>query len=245
VLVWVASYPRSGNTLTLLTLRDVFGTGRLGADFDEQFQLGRIPQKALPGEGPEWELPRALEGLTGDDLLDALRERSEAYFIKTHRLARAADPAPALYLVRDGRDALVSHAHLVHATDVQRFRGMNYNRRLRELIHPGVRVQGGWSGSVRAWRERDAPTAIVHFEHLIDDPARVLARACAQIDVPLGEPLATLPSFEELHRRFPIVFRRGKVGGWVDEMNTRQHARFWRHHEEQMRALGYGEEPRA
>jgi hypothetical protein len=243
VLIWVASYPRSGNTLTLLVLRDVFGTNRLGSDFNDDFSLGKIPDHALPGRATyAWDPPRQVRGLSGDALLDSLRARPEAYFIKTHRLARASDPAPALYLVRDGRDALVSQAHLVKANDVPRFRNQSFDRRLAELIDPGIRSQGGWSRNVRAWRERSAPTAVIRFEDLIADPVAAISRECAAIGAPLGEPTAPPPSFDRLRELAPWIFRRGALGSWRDEMSPELERRFWRLHGREMRALGY---PRA
>src|SRR5919201_965837 len=102
MLVWVASYPRSGNALTMLALQDIFGEPRIGT--------------VTAGE------------LRGGELLDAIRERPEPFFIKTHRLSEAADPAPGLYIVRDGRDAIVSQAHFVKDRGVAAYRGLSFER---------------------------------------------------------------------------------------------------------------------
>jgi hypothetical protein len=216
----------------------------LGTDFADHLALGRIPERALPG-GPQrpWAAPPELEGLTGDELLDALRTRTEPYFIKTHRVRRAADPAPALHLVRDGRDALVSHAHFVKDNDEPRFRGQEFGERLANLIHPGIRAQGGWSGSIRAWQERSSPTATVRFEKLVQDPVGAVGAACAEIGIALPEPSHPPPSFDRLHRTSSLIFRRGQVGAWREEMSPELEARFWRTHGEQMRALGYDSGP--
>jgi hypothetical protein len=241
MLVWVASYPRSGNTLTLLVLRDVFEVGGLGADFNDDLSLGRLPERGLPGSAPHpWNPPAELEGLTGDELLDALRQAPEPYFIKTHRVKRATDRAPALYLVRDGRDALVSHAHFVHDNDAPRFKDQSFDSRLATLIHPGIRAHGGWSGSVQAWRERKAPTATLRFEELVANPVDAVVAACEEIGVELPDPVRSPPSFDRLHELSPLIFRRGQVGTWREEMPADLEDRFWSVHREQMRALGYG-----
>jgi hypothetical protein len=244
MLVWVASYPRSGNTLTMLTLRDGFGIGSLGAVYhgaEVHWEFIRDQETVPPTlEAPSrWQPPAPLARLKGDALLDALRDQPEPYFMKTHLASRASDPAPALYIVRDGRDALVSHAHFVAGEDAPRFRGLSFNRRLSELIRRGVRVQRGWSGNVRAWRERNAPTALIRFEDLIVDPVGVVARGCKELGVPLPEPEGDLYSFAELRERYPLVFRKGKVGSWREEMPPRLQERFWRIHGAQMESLGY------
>ena len=155
-------------------------------------------------------------------------------------MKRATDPAPALYLVRDGRDALVSHAHFVHDNDEPRFKDQTFDSRLATLIHPGIRAHGGWSGSVQAWRERSVPTATLRFEELVADPVEAVVAACAEIGVELPDPVRSPPSFDRLHEISPLIFRRGQVGTWRAEMAAELEARFWDVHAEQMRALGYG-----
>ena len=103
--------PRSGNTLTLLIIRDVFGVKDLGRVVVEDLDLGHAVRQA-PDRSPS-RPPSDLHGLRGKDLLEAIRDRPEPFFIKTHRLVKAADAAPALVVVRDGRDANVSYAHLL------------------------------------------------------------------------------------------------------------------------------------
>src|SRR3954468_13687435 len=151
----------------MLTLRDAFGISSQGAVYRNEVRWEFIrDQETVPPtrEAPSpWKPPGALADLERDALLDALRQRPESYFMKTHLVSRASDPAPALYVVRDGRDALVSHAHWVKDIDSPRFEGLSFERRLAELIDPGIRAHGGWSGNVQAWQGRDAPTATIRF----------------------------------------------------------------------------------
>ena len=238
MLVWVASYPRSGNALTVLTLEDVFGEWRIGTVTASDLRLGRMRHPLVPGGAP-WQPPPELRALRGSELLDAMRARPEPFFVKTHRLAEAPDPAPALYIVRDGRDAVVSQAHFVAERGVAAYRGLSFERRLARLTGAGMRPYGHWSGNVRRWTDRRAPVAILRFEDLLRDPAAVVAGACAELEVPLGEPDGEVPSFDYLHKRVPILFRRGVVGAWRDEMPAHLEERFWQIHGTQMEALGY------
>lgn len=240
VIVWVASYPRSGNHLFLLTLRDRFGVDALGVIVEEDLRLGRPP--GLPERPPKmapWQLPPGFRGLLGPDLLNAVRERPEPYFIKTHRLAEAPDRAPAVYIVRDGRDALVSHAHFVEARDAPRFRGQPFRRRLADLIDPGIRAYGTWSRNVRAWRDRTGATEIVRYEDLVADPTAEVSRVCDRLGIPLTAGRGSVTPFAELQADNPIVYRRGVVGAWRDEMPPDLERRFWGIHGAEMKALGY------
>jgi hypothetical protein len=239
-LVWVASYPRSGNTLTLLVLRDVFGIGRIGSVYWDGLGLGPFPQGLPPAmDAAPWAPCPELRRLESETLLEELRARPESYFVKTHRRSEASDPGPALYIVRDGRDAIVSHAHFVEARDTPRFRNKPFARRVAELIHPGIPAVGAWSDNVAAWRERQGPTAIVRFEDLIHDPTGIVADACERLDVALPEASGTLPSFGDTKGQGPTFFRKGIVGGWQDDLAPDLHERFWRYHGSQMKSLGY------
>jgi hypothetical protein len=215
VLVWVASYPRSGNTLTMLVLRDVFGVGELGRIVAEDLGLGRFARSLPPPVTPRppYRLPPELKGLTGPALIDAVSERAEPFFIRTHRLVDARVPAPALYIVRDGRDALVSHARIIEERGTPRapdrvppalrelreaedeYRDLDHDARLRQLIKPGIPGYGDWSENVRTWRTRQASTAVIRYEELVVDPATTVRQACDSIGVPLPAPTGELASF--------------------------------------------------
>jgi hypothetical protein len=48
-----------------------------------------------------------------------------------------------------------------------------------------------------------------------------------------------MPAFEELHALAPRLFRRGRPGGWRDEMPDDLHRLFWHRYGDAMRRLGY------
>jgi hypothetical protein len=236
VLVWVASYPRSGNTFLTITLRDAFAVAERGTVFEESLGLARL-ESLRPAP---YRLPPELRGLGNDELLEALRERPEPFFIKTHRVRDAAEPSRAIHVVRDGRDALVSYAHFVveHEHD-PRFEGRSLTERLRMLIAEDHNLFGHWSRSVEAWRERSAPTALVRFEELIENPAGTVRSACGRIGIELTQTERESQPFAKLHARDPRMFRRGEIGAWRSEMPAAVEERFWQLHGPQMEALGY------
>ena len=239
MLVWVASYPRSGNTLTLVTLRDVFKQKSIGTIFREDLELGRLLDRiAAPDPDGTHSADDAQRGLAREQLIDELRTGPELHFVKTHRLEDARDPAPALYVVRDGRDAIVSHAHYVGDRGTPRWAGTSFNQRVAGLIAPGVPVFGHWSRNVHRWRTRRGPVALVRFEELIADPVGSVGRSCAALGIEVKARGKSL-TFADHRHRAPAQFRRGIVGSHRDEMPPRLEERFWRIHGEQMQALGY------
>src|SRR5262249_46412588 len=119
MIVWLASYPRSGNTFLCVVLHNVYGVPTYSV-YDDDDPVAQRVGPALVGYRPK-PVARAL-----------MTDGPDTYFIKTHK-RRKADRYPAIYLVRDGRDAVVSHARLrapAHAADKQAL----FERLLREEI---------------------------------------------------------------------------------------------------------------
>lgn len=225
MLVWVASYPRSGNHLTMQTLREAFGINRFGTGHGNKVWMGSM--------NAGYEIPPELEDLGKEELLDALRDRPEPFFIKTHRPEHAEDPAPALNIVRDGRDVHVSQAHW----RIEKNPEEPFNDALEALIS-----RRAWSKHVERWRNRTAPTALIRFEDLVEDPVSLLKHHCDAIGVPLPEASGRVRPFEALQKRNPKVYRKGKAGAWREEMPAETEARFWEIHSEAMQVLGYERE---
>jgi hypothetical protein len=234
VIVWLASYPRSGNTFLRILLRFGFGIQTYSAYDDPLFDQYEGMAEAV-GHAP---LPAPLA---------ELKASADVFFVKTHDLP--GDDSPAIHVVRDGRDALVSHARYLVAFHRRRALTRRTDRLLGLDPFPGVLRRlvtethryGGWSGHTRAWRTRPATTITLRYEDLLQqDPLRHVAEALERGRFAL--PVVTrkaLPCFDQLHARWPNFFRRGTTGAWRQEMPARVHEQFWRIHGTEMAALGY------
>ncbi len=230
-MIWLVSFPRSGNTFLRNILFEVYGlrssTYHLEADYplDEGF--------------------------------------AEFDFIKTHQLPGELDAAgfstqiPAVYLVRDGRDAMCSIAH--HRSDLIA-PGSDFEQNLQTaIVAERGSFFGGWSRHVESWSRR--ADIVIRYEDLVRDPLASVERLRAICDLP--EPDASrLPTFESLKFGIPKYgakrehgvseeemrehsrkfFRRGKAGAWQDEMPPRLQELFWSYHGEAMEGLGYARE---
>jgi hypothetical protein len=223
--VWLASFPRSGNTFLRAVLNMSYDIPSDTVYAGEWEGLSMGWGGALPS--PDASL---VDGPTND-----LR------VTKTHELAAADDPTPAIYLVRDGRDAYVSYAHFAMETDPTAHRERTYNDVLRGFVESRDQF-GGWSQHVEAWTRRDASTAVIHFEQLVAGPEATVARACAELDMPLPASSGRVPSFAELKVWRPTWFRQGKIGSWKREMPAEIEALFWEVHGATMTRIGYTRE---
>lgn len=231
MLIWLASYPRSGNTFFRIVLHHLFGLPTYSVyDDDDPVALRVGPE--LVGYRPR---PTDREGMASS---------SDLFIIKTHK-RRKADGYRAIYLVRDGRDAVVSQARL--CASQSGVVGEPFDQVLREQIlrpwNPAEPSSGSWGGNVLSWINADAPeTVIVRYEDLIAAPRDVVVRVvqslCPEL-VPIeGE---IVPDFSELHSIDGEFFRRGMAGSYRDEMPPEVQDLFWQVPEntEAMARLGY------
>lgn len=231
MIIWLASYPRSGNTYFRVLLNQCYGLETQNIyEFQEQARdqvsrhLGLISEFA----------PN----------LEVLLEDPQYHIVKTHDLP--SDDYPAVYLVRDGRDALVSHTHYHLEYDLKlpsEEQQARFDETLRMLIETDVSF-GGWSNNVNAWTNRTAPTVTVKYESLIRHPLATVQKALSKLQYPTP-PLMSKQSasFTELKQIEPKFFRKGKAGSWRAEMSPELQELFWEKHGETMQKLGYQQEP--
>lgn len=252
MIIWMASYPRAGNSYLKDILEDCFGLHTYSI-YDEL----RQPKINV----------------------EAARQSPEVYFVKTHEMPQ--DSAPALYIVRDGRDVLVSYAqfilrmhkhepsksalYLAYARHYFFYKRDGHKRRypfkrfklefknktfegidpeeFRSTLHNLIVYNqsfGGWGPHVTAWTQRQAPTAVIRFEELkqSETPAETVQQALVSLGHHL-EITGELSGFKKKHQRRPDLYRRGRAGSHQDEMPEDLEDLFWQHHGHVMKALGY------
>ena len=227
MIVWVASFPRSGNTFLRIVLYRLYGV-RTSTVYDV--------------DGVAERLGRDLIGFTDrPGSLSEMRAVDEPHFIKTHRQrdADVDEDDRAICLVRDGRDALVSWARQASEEDPN-----TYENELRSTI---LRVSavgtGSWGANVLSWLRPPAPhRVILRYEDLIRDPYGAVSPIIATVAPVLGlRPEASIPSLDELRGHDGLFFRRGCTGSHQDELPTELHQLFWSRIDNQaaMALLGY------
>lgn len=230
MIVWLASFPRSGNTFLRLLLHHLYGVHTHDIYVNLPDPIDRSNTKDLS----------TLVGYKSYQSLDELAHSDEIAFVKTHELSN--DDHAAIYVIRDGRDSLTSYAHFILTNEIKcapsQYANM-YAKTLRKIIYYTDRF-GGWSRNVASWTKRTAPTAIVHYEDLVANPIETLKQALAQLNVDLKPAAGEVTlSFDELKEISPQFFRKGKVGSHKDEMPVHLEALFWKYHGRMMDELGY------
>jgi len=231
MLVWVASFPRSGNTFLRIVLHRLYGI-RTSVIYDVDGVAERV--------GAD------LVGFTDRPAsLEVMRASAGVHFIKTHRRrdADVHEQDGAICLVRDGRDALVSWARQASESD-----GRRYEAELHARITRRARIgTGSWGDNVLSWLEPSAShRPMLRYEELVTAPAAAVGRVIAVVAPDLVPQVdAVIPSLDELRRTDDLFFRRGHTGTYRDELPDGLHQLFWAQPDNvaAMRLLGYGDGP--
>ena len=213
MIVWIASFPRSGNTFLRIALNRLYGV-RTSVVYDVDGVADRLGRSLVGFE----ERPGTFA---------AMRESPQVHLVKTHRPRDelVMDDDKAICLVRDGRDCLVSWARQRTEDGSRR-----YADELRDLIFlPAGRGAGPWGRNVLSWLEPAHQGRIVlRYEELTGHPGAAVRRVTGALGLGL-EPAATaaIPTFAELQQADDRFFRRGFAGTYRDELPEDLHQAFW------------------
>jgi len=226
-IILLASFPQSGNSFLRNTIEDMYG----------------IPTFSVYPEDRKEGNPAELILYQGDHP-DAVLIWNEAYskriykpdiaFIKTHEESDSLLPYPAIHIVRDGRDALISYAHFLVGVE-------KTERSYLEMLQYQIETKA-WSDFVMAWYKNSKVEYIVKFEKMLKNPVREVVKVgdIAGLKPPLLKNIK-LRIFEEFQTEKPDIFKRGKANVWKDtkEMPEVLHKLFWQYNKNAMDLLEY------
>jgi hypothetical protein len=192
-LVWLASFPKSGNTWLRILLANLSAAHDGPADINALHVRGG----GIASGRPTFEADMLVDpSLLTDDEAERMRpafhdfraRRKEPQFVKTHdAFTCLPDGMPVLgsaargafYVVRDPRDVAVSYSFFFDVDLEQATLELG----TADLDLPASRLQFrqkllGWSGHVRSWLDqRTVPVHVVRYEDLLADTAGELRRA--------------------------------------------------------------------
>jgi hypothetical protein len=222
--VVLASYPRAGVTFLRHVLETLYDLPTFSAYAGERSDVIGSPTSSLVWESDHARFGAFPIGFIKVHMMPPT-EYSKGWYI---------GDTPVVHLIRDGRDCIVSHAHFLqdYAQD-----GRTLRENMEELIR-GDREKTDipyWAPHTLAWLARSAYR--VFFDALIADPVAVASKLMGALAPDVAMNGKRPKSFAELHQGAPQFFRRGKVGGWRDEMPDDLHRLFWEFNGDAMRAV--------
>ncbi len=219
MIIWLASYPRSGNTFLRVILNSVFDAHSYSI-YDDRNDIASSDETSR-AVGHKL-LPRDFD-------LETARHSKEIYLIKTHDKP-PNDTDKAIYLIRDGRECMLSYTKYQN----------KYGKIHKELIDTinGNTHFGSWREHIKAWdpKNRDN-TLLIKFEDLIDDPYSFIDAIASFTDIdPTGN---NIPTFDELHKKNDKFFASGKKDTWKEHFSEEESNLFWLQNYHEMLQFDY------
>lgn len=216
-LVWLASYPKSGNTWLRAFLANYFLQSSVPVSINEMRKISFGDSSApayseLSGRDHQTLSPAQVVAIR-ERHLQRVSGRGDVNFVKTHnaniRIAgRWLIPARltrgAVYIIRDPRDLVISYADHF---------GLDLAGAAAAIARPGnmvpsnsrtvIQFLGSWSEHVRSWtRSRDFRVLVLRYEDMLTDPRgafeKVLRHIGAPIDAQILAEATGRASFEAL-----------------------------------------------
>ncbi len=229
-IIWLASYPKSGNTWVRVFVANLFKNQTEPVDINKlsEFALGDAR-----AEFYERVSGKPIEDMT-DEELHRLRPqvhrlisnlRPDTVFAKTHNASMGFDgvslinpevTAGAIYVIRNPLDVTVSYAHHFALSIDQTIEAMASE--INHVLTVGrnvFQVIGSWGGHVRSWTT--APGLRCHVLRY-EDLSRKPLKACGGVVTYLG-----LPSDPARLRRairfssFETLARQEKEAGFIEQ----------------------------
>ena len=220
-IVWLASYPKSGNTWLRIFLANYLLDRKTPMPINEVHRIGIgdavvRAYRMVAGRPFDVSDPRQSLALRPKVLNGIVANRAQINLVKTHNcrgkafgteLIPAQLTRSAIYIARNPLDMVVSYAR--HYGQTPAFAAEAIGR-ADNTVGGGedavTQFVGGWSDHVRGWtRCRDFPVLLLRYEDMGTDPEGTFSRALEHLGVPVdAERMARairFSSFEEVRRQ--------------------------------------------
>ncbi len=221
MIIWIASYPRSGNTLVRIILNSVFGYGTY-SKYNDPADIG-ADRKMMELVGHK------MLDSNWDDAYRKMKQSDRLYFVKTHNYPE--DDSKAIYVARDGRCSIVSYWHYL----------IDFGKEhpLSDFIKGTVGF-GSWSEHLNAWDPFNRNnTLLIKYEDLLTNPINEIDKIAKFTDLcVVKEWKNDFRSFQKINPRF---FRQGDMAKGISEIKGDDFNLFWSLHGNWMEKTGYSE----
>lgn len=265
-IIWLASYPKSGNTWLRVFLENI------NKDSNHPFDINKLESGHLFSSRSMFDM---LSGIASSDLgfeeTDVIRREvlehysttlSEPAYIKIHDSFSAAVPAGVvIYIVRNPLDVAVSYSH--HSSvDVETvIKGMCNDDAVVCAHTERLDIQlcqrlGSWSSHVASWvNNPDANVHVMRYEDMKHDTFNTFSKALYHIGLECSDEqimkAIRFSSFDEMKKQETThgfrersvkaanFFRKGTVGTWRNELTNAQKKNIIHSNKEVMKKYGY------
>ncbi|HMP08672.1 MAG TPA: sulfotransferase domain-containing protein, partial [Lacipirellulaceae bacterium] len=204
-IIWLASYPKSGNTWTRAFLHNFIGVD-MPAEGDV-YDINKMNVLSTSDNGPMWfeeVLGKPVKECTHEEIARArpavhkyIHDESSGFiFLKTHNALVVHDGVPlhtpkytagGVYIVRNPLDVAISYSHHLDRTIDDTIEIMGSIGFTSPTNDKAVfQIQGSWSENVYSWTKRpNAALHVMRYEDMIDQPFESFGELAEFLQLPV------------------------------------------------------------
>ncbi|WP_297774600.1 sulfotransferase domain-containing protein [uncultured Roseovarius sp.] len=200
-IVWMASYPKSGNTWTRIFLANYIANGKDPVPINNAHRIAMGDSIAKtyqmvaghPIDTADIDLtlklrPSVLRGIVAN--------KADINLVKTHNARVVARGVPlipdevtrsAIYLLRNPLDMVLSYARHYGMTPAEAVYTVSHVDNANPADHETVtQFMGSWSDHVRSWTAPSSyPVLVLRYEDLLADPHENFAKVIEHLGMPV------------------------------------------------------------
>ena len=188
MIIWIASYPKSGNTWMRLFIKSYFNSSNIKFSLDNKLD-DAIVVESFPVERRFEELKINYEDFSDiyknwlnmqlminlNNKINYLKTHNAMCTINKHKFTNVENTLGAIYIVRDPRDVLVSYSYFLNRSIDEILKKMTSNEsyegaKLKNKFYKKS-LLGSWSSHYNSWKKLDGvKTILVKYEEMIENP---------------------------------------------------------------------------
>jgi hypothetical protein len=185
MIIWLSSYPKSGNTWVRLFLKKYFGINYnyyLNKSFPitEQLTKLNVDYRKFDEIAKNWELHQKF--INQNNQTNYLKTHSAFHSYKNYKFTTKLNTKGVIYIVRDPRDVIISYAHHMNKSIKETLGSMLKNDSFEVQPYKGPYKQsdkekfrktlmGSWADHFNSWKSynQEQEILIIKYENLIND----------------------------------------------------------------------------
>lgn len=253
MLIYLSSYPRSGNTWVRQLVRHYFGyqsasiypepqgTPNLDRRPDGSYELfASYESPHHPGQRLAM-LVNNCGAILSPELRQRLGAANEIYFLKTHELpfAEYYPGEYVLHVVREPGAVFWSYLNFLRKNEPAHFAQLTLDRVIKGKV-----PFGSWSQHAQQWlvagKQLGSRFMLQTYENLSTQPE---LEFCDQVKAFTGltynKTKRPLPSLDHWHQQAPTLYRKEQLSSWREHYSPNQLHLVLRRHEPMLKQLGY------
>ena len=269
MIIWIASYPKSGNTWVRSFLSNYFSENK-NFDFSQLKKILRFPRRGLYEELDINFKDFKNVAANWINMQEYINLKNETVYLKTHnamvtinnsKFTDSKNTLGFIYLVRDPRDVLLSYSSHLGISAEETFKLMEYDLSFEVTTHDedfrNV-ILGSWASNYNSWKSfKSVKGLIIKYEDLVKNTEPSFVKIInylnkinnVKIDSDKIRKCINNTNFNilknlEADKGFGekgknTFFRKGKIGDWKKNLDPKIVNKIEIKFNKEMKELGY------